>query len=185
MKDIRKGDVMTDKILRGDTHIASCEAVRTGTKKCLEKVGETRMCALTDRLWMVCGVLFVAVLLGCAVEPDSSEATAEAASQSTNKVAKSLSEHEAIAELKRFVIEDNLYPWTTIDRIAFHAFVKPDEIVVGLNEIHLGDDGADPKTHPTINFFRIDKSGQWTVAWPAPGEGWIPYGVWLSVRSDQ
>jgi hypothetical protein len=88
-----------------------------------------------------------------------------------------LSPTSAVATLKARVVKDGIYPWTTIDRLAFYPSQETDQhIEVQISEIHKGDDGADPNTHPTVNFWRVDRrTGQWEVAWPAPGEGWISY----------
>ena len=58
-------------------------------------------------------------------------------------------------------------------------------VFVQISEIHKGDDGADPNTHPTVDFWRVNrKTGQWKVGWPAPGEGSISYELYRSIRKD-
>ena len=66
----------------------------------------------------------------------------------------------------------------------FNAWKVTDEnVFVQISEIHMGDEGADPKTQPTVDFWRLDRrSGQWWVEYPAPGEGWISYEAYRDNR---
>ena len=88
--------------------------------------------------------------------------------------------------LKSLIAKDDLYPWTTPDRLDVRAWRTTDEYVhVQVREIHKGDDGADANTQPTVAFFRVDrKSGEWEVEWPAPGEGWVPYNLYRSILKE-
>ena len=83
---------------------------------------------------------------------------------------------QAADALRIRVNGEKLYPWTTVDRLAFYPWKVTDEFVhVQISEIHVDGDGADPQTHPTIAFFKLDRtSGQWWVSWP-PGEGWLSF----------
>lgn len=90
----------------------------------------------------------------------------------------------AIQQLRTMIVQDKLYPWTTIDRLDISVIVVGERYIdLVVNEIHRGDDGADPNTGPTVNFFRAEHmTGQWEVEWPAPGEGWLAYEEWLAHR---
>ena len=94
-----------------------------------------------------------------------------------------LSEERCVAELKEMIARDDLYPWTTIDRIAFYPGSTPDFVEITLNEIHRGDDGADINTHPRIDTFRRYPDGTWQVYnfadLPDFDPGLIAYDVWL------
>lgn len=92
-------------------------------------------------------------------------------------------EDDCIAELKRMIVRDDLYPWATLDRIAFHAGSKPEGVEITLNEIHRGNDGADINTHPRIDTFFRGQDGRWYcnnfMDLPDFDPGLIPYDVWL------
>ena len=125
---------------------------------------------MTSRLFS--GLAFAASIMaaGCAVVPPAPPAHP-------------LSEERCVAELKEMIARDELYPWTTIDRIAFYPGSTPDFVEITLNEIHRGDDGADINTHPRIDTFRRYPDGTWQVdvncdIWPDFGP-WCPYDVWL------
>ena len=95
-----------------------------------------------------------------------------------------LSAEQAVEILKSRIVDDRLYTWTTLDRLNIEVMSVGDTMIdIVINEIHLGDDGADPMTGPTVNFFRVNRrTGGWEVVWPAPGEGWLSYDAWLVHR---
>ena len=85
---------------------------------------------MTSRLFS--GLAFAASIMaaGCVGVPPASSAYP-------------LSEERCVAELKEMIARDDLYPWTTIDRIAFYSGSTPDFVEITLNEIHRGDDGRE------------------------------------------
>ena len=113
---------------------------------------------MTSRLQIAFSMIALLCLAGC----------------TTNSL---LSPTAAVSGLKTRIVQDNLYPWTTLERLDIHAWRVTDQYVdVQVSEIHTRDDGADPQTHPTVAFLRVDRlTGQWEVEWPAPAEGWISY----------
>ena len=125
---------------------------------------------MTSRL--LSGLAFAASIMaaGCAVVPPTPSAYP-------------LSEERCVAELKAMIVRDDLYPWTTIDRIAFYPGSTSDFVEITLNEIHRGNDGADINTHPQIDTFLRKADEQWYVDnfidLPNFAPGLIPYEVWL------
>lgn len=128
------------------------------------------------------GVLVALFVVGGCARLDSA-GSGPASAVSAGSRPQPPTEDECIDELKRMIVRDDLYPWTTLDRIAFHGGSKPEGVEITLNEIHRGSDGADINTHPRIDTFLRKADGQWYVDnffdLPDFAPGLIPYDIWL------